>query len=29
LRVTPRYRELRSDPRFMKVLRTVWPDDFS
>ena len=28
LRVTPRYRELRSDPRFMRVLRKVWPDDF-
>ncbi len=28
LRVVPRYRELRSDPRFMNALRTVWPDDF-
>jgi hypothetical protein len=28
LRVTPRYRELRSDPRFLKALRSLWPDDF-
>jgi tetratricopeptide (TPR) repeat protein len=28
LRVAPRYRELRSEPRFMNALRTVWPDDF-
>ena len=28
LRVTPRYREYRSDPRFLNALRTVWPDDF-
>ncbi|MGD8698752.1 MAG: FlgO family outer membrane protein [Gemmatimonadales bacterium] len=28
LRATTRYRELRSDPRFMSALRTVWPDDF-
>ncbi len=28
LRVVPRYRELRSDPRFLTALRTVWPDDF-
>jgi adenylate cyclase len=28
LRVVPRYRELRSEPRFMNVLRTIWPDDF-
>ncbi|UCC84658.1 MAG: tetratricopeptide repeat protein [Gemmatimonadota bacterium] len=28
LRVVPRYRELRSDPRFMNALRTIWPDDF-
>jgi tetratricopeptide (TPR) repeat protein len=28
LRVVQRYRELRSDPRFMNALRTVWPDDF-
>lgn len=28
LRVVPRYREIRSDPRFLNALRTVWPDDF-
>jgi adenylate cyclase len=28
LRVAPRYKELRSDPRFMNALRTIWPDDF-
>jgi adenylate cyclase len=28
LRVTPRYREFRSDPRFLNALRTIWPDDF-
>ncbi|MGD2217979.1 MAG: tetratricopeptide repeat protein [Gemmatimonadales bacterium] len=28
LRVTPRYRQFRSDPRFINALRTVWPDDF-
>ncbi|UCC71943.1 MAG: tetratricopeptide repeat protein [Gemmatimonadota bacterium] len=28
LRVAPRYRELRSEPRFVNVLRTIWPDDF-
>jgi adenylate cyclase len=28
LRVVPRYRELRSEPRFMNALRTIWPDDF-
>jgi adenylate cyclase len=28
LRIVPRYRELRSDPRFMNALRTIWPDDF-
>ncbi len=28
LRVVPRFRGLRSEPRFMNVLRTVWPDDF-
>jgi adenylate cyclase len=28
LRAAPRYRELRSDPRFMNALRAVWPDDF-
>jgi TolB-like protein/Flp pilus assembly protein TadD len=28
LRVTPRYRELRSEPRFMNALRTIWPEDF-
>ncbi len=28
LRVMPRFRELRSDPRFMNALRTIWPDDF-
>ena len=28
LRAVPRYKPLRSDPRFMKALRTVWPDDF-
>jgi tetratricopeptide (TPR) repeat protein len=28
LRATPRYRELRSEPRFMNALRTVCPEDF-
>jgi TolB-like protein/Tfp pilus assembly protein PilF len=28
LRGVPRYREYRSDPRFMNALRTIWPDDF-
>ncbi|MGD8867874.1 MAG: hypothetical protein PVI01_09590, partial [Gemmatimonadales bacterium] len=28
LRVVPRYRELRSDPRFTNALCTIWPDDF-
>ncbi len=28
LRATTRYRELRSDPRYMNALRTIWPDDF-
>jgi TolB-like protein/Tfp pilus assembly protein PilF len=28
LRVVPRFRQFRSDPRFMNALRTVWPDDF-
>jgi TolB-like protein/Tfp pilus assembly protein PilF len=28
LRVVPRYRQFRSDPRFMSALRTIWPDDF-
>jgi adenylate cyclase len=28
LRVATRFKELRSEPRFMNVLRTVWPDDF-
>ncbi len=28
LRAVPRYRELRSDPRYMNALRAVWPDDF-
>jgi len=28
LRAVPRYREYRSDPRFMSALRTIWPDDF-
>ncbi|UCC84657.1 MAG: hypothetical protein JSW46_06955 [Gemmatimonadota bacterium] len=28
LRAVPRYKPLRSDPRFMNALRTVWPDDF-
>ncbi len=28
LRIVPRYREYRSDPRFMNALRTIWPDDF-
>jgi serine/threonine-protein kinase len=28
LRVIPRFRELRSEPRFMNALRTIWPDDF-
>jgi adenylate cyclase len=28
LRATPRYRILRSEPRFMNALRAVWPDDF-
>ena len=28
LRPVQRYRELRSDPRFLNALRTVWPDDF-
>jgi len=28
LRATPRHKQLRSDPRFLNALRTVWPDDF-
>jgi TolB-like protein len=28
LRVVPRWRDLRADPRFMNALRTIWPDDF-
>lgn len=28
LRIVPRYRELRSDPRFLSALRRIWPDDF-
>ncbi len=28
LRVVPRYKALRSDPRFMNALRRIWPDDF-
>jgi TolB-like protein len=28
LRVVPRYSELRSEPRFINALRTIWPDDF-
>jgi len=28
LRLSPRYRELRSEPRFLNALRTIWPDDF-
>jgi adenylate cyclase len=28
LRVVPRYRELRPEPRFLNALRTIWPDDF-
>jgi len=28
LRVIRRFRDLRSDPRFMSALRTIWPDDF-
>jgi TolB-like protein/Flp pilus assembly protein TadD len=27
LRVVPRYKEFRSDPRFLDALRTIWPDD--
>ncbi len=28
LRVAPRFRHLRSEPRFLNALRTIWPDDF-
>jgi adenylate cyclase len=28
LRIAPRFKELRSEPRFMNALRTIWPDDF-
>jgi tetratricopeptide (TPR) repeat protein len=28
LRLSPRYRELRSEPRFLNALRAIWPDDF-
>jgi len=28
LRLSPRYRELRSEPRFLNALRRLWPDDF-
>jgi TolB-like protein/Flp pilus assembly protein TadD len=27
LRVVPRYKEFRSEPRFLDALRTIWPDD--
>lgn len=28
IRAVPRMRPMRSDPRFMDALRTIWPDDF-
>jgi TolB-like protein/Flp pilus assembly protein TadD len=28
LRIAPRFKELRSEPRFLNALRTIWPDDF-
>jgi tetratricopeptide (TPR) repeat protein len=28
LRISPRFRDLRADPRFLDALRTVWPEDF-
>jgi TolB-like protein len=28
LRAAPRHKQLRSDPRFMNALRTIWPGDF-
>ena len=28
LRISPRFRDLRADPRFLDALRPVWPEDF-
>jgi hypothetical protein len=28
LRAAPAFHDLRSDPRFLDALRTIWPEDF-